>query len=235
MTPPPGASRSGLALGGAITVAMLVATLVAACGPGAGAAGPAAGSPSPDETAIPSLTIAGGTVENPGLPTLLPDSVLARVPTRVRVPALHIDLPVVEPPADPNHYPYCNVAEFIPTMSRPGRPGTTFLYAHARTGMFLPILEAARRDQGAEMLGMTVEVYTSDNRLFTYQVSEVRRDVESLDFAFRATAEQLILQTSEGPHGTIGKTLLIALPRGEQPASARDAQPPAHPVACGFG
>jgi Sortase domain len=234
MTRPPRACQSRVVGDAAITIAMVVATVVAACGPAAGAR-PVVGSSSPEDTLGPSLAVPGGTVENPGLPTLIPESVLTRVPTRVRVPALHIDLPVVEPPPDPNHYPYCDVAEFIPTMSRPGRPGTTFLYAHARTGMFLPILEAARRDQGAEMLGMSVEVYTSDNRLFTYQVSEVRRDVQSLDFAFRATAEQLVLQTSEGPHGTIGKTLLIAIPRGEQAASARDAQPAAHPVACGFG
>ena len=32
--------------------------------------------------------------------------------TRVVVPALKIDLPMVRPPDDPNHFPYCNVAEY---------------------------------------------------------------------------------------------------------------------------
>jgi hypothetical protein len=176
----------------------------------------------------------GGTLRTSGLPTLLPVAILNRVPTRVRVPALDIDLPIVQPPPDPDHYPYCNVAEFIPTMSRPGRPGATFLYAHARSGMFLPILEAAGVRNGRAMIGMEVEIFTSDNRLFTYHVSEVRRHVVSLEFAYRATAEQAILQTSEGPHGTPGKTVLIAVPGDERPASVSEAQPVPRPVACGF-
>jgi hypothetical protein len=155
-----------------------------------------------------------------------------RVPTRVRVPQLRIDLPIVAPPPEPDHFPWCNVAEYVPAMSRPGRPGTTFLYAHARAGMFLPILEASRLRSGRSMIGARVEVYTSDDRLFTYDVTEVRRHVVSLEFAYRATAEQLILQTSEGPRGTPGKTMLIAAPRDEQRASRTDATPDAHPVSC---
>lgn len=183
---------------------------------------------------VPSITDPGS-VSNHGLPTLLPQSILNRVPTRVRVTALKIDIPVVPPPPEPDHYPYCNVAEFISTMSRPGRPGTTLLYAHARRGMFLPILEASRVREGKAMIGIRVEIFTSDNWLFTYEVSEVRRHVLSLDFAYRATMEQAILQTSEGPKGTRGKTLLIAVRVDEQPASRSDAQPVAHPIACGVG
>jgi hypothetical protein len=163
----------------------------------------------------------------------VPESVLNRVPTRVRVPDLHIDLPVVKPPPDPDHFPFCNVAEYLPSMSRPGRPGTTYLYAHAREGMFLPILEASRIADGRSMLGMRVDVYTSDGRRFDYEVSEVRRHVVSLDFAFRATSEQLILQTSEGPRGTPEKTTVIAAPRDERPATSGEALPTADPVRCG--
>ena len=167
------------------------------------------------------------------LPTLTPETVLNRVPTRVQVPALEIDLPVVVPPTNPDHFPFCNVAEFLPSMSRPGRAGTTYLYAHARPGMFLPILERAERSDGRSMLGMVVIVYTSDDRQFTYEVASVHRHVVSLDSAFRATNEQLILQTSEGPRGTPGKTMLVALPRSESPASSTEAHPAAEPVRCG--
>jgi hypothetical protein len=167
------------------------------------------------------------------LPTLPPASELGRVPTRVRIPALHIDMPVVVPPNDPNHYPFCGVAEFIGQMSRPGWAGTTYLYAHARTGMFLPILEASRLDAGSSMLGLPIEIYSSDDRLFTYEVTEVRRHVTSIDFAYRATVEQLILQTSEGPYGTPGKTMLIAKPVGESPAESAAAHPAPHPAVCG--
>lgn len=175
-----------------------------------------------------SAPVAGGMA----LPTLLPESIRDRVPTRVRIRDLGIDLPVVDPPADPAHYPYCNVAEFLPTLSVPGRPGTTFLYAHARAGMFLPILEASMVAGGRALVGTTVQVFTSDDRLFEYRMAEVERHVTSLDAAFRETAEQLVLQTSEGPHGTVPKTMVIAKPDGERPAAHEDAHPEAKPVRC---
>ena len=222
--------------GTAIALAVALGLLVTSCGFAAGQPPKSAESEMPRilHSPLPSTAVPGSLFSH-GLPTLLPPSVLNRVPTRVRVTGLGVDLPVVPPPPEPNHYPYCNVAEFISTMSRPGRPGTTFLYAHARVGMFLPILEASRVREGEGMIGMKVEIFTSDNRLFTYEVAEVRRHVISLDFAYRATTEQAILQTSEGPRGTPGKTLLIAVRLDEQPASRSDAQPVAHPVACGVG
>ena len=220
----------------ALAFAVALGLLVGSCGfaigqyrsPGGFATSRASPLPVPTPTDLESLIY-------PDLPTLLPASVLNRIPTRVRVKNLNIDMPVVRPPSDPDHYPYCDVAEFIPAMSRPGRPGTTFLYAHARSNMFLPILERSRVGEGRAMVGMEVEIFTNDNRVFIYQVSEVRRHVVSLDFAYRATSEQAILQTSEGPHGTAGKTLLIALPRDEGTASPAQAQPVAHPVVCGSG
>ena len=220
----------------AVALAFVLGVLAMSCGFAVGQPRRSAESEMPRApiSQAPSTADPGSLFSN-GLPTLFPPSLLNRIPTRVRVSALNIDLPVVPPPPDPNHYPFCNVAEFIPAMSRPGRPGTTFVYAHARSGMFLPILEASRIREGKAMIGMRVEIFTSDNRLFTYEVSEVRRRVLSLDFAYRATTEQAILQTSEGPRGTRGKTLLIAFRLDEQPASRSDAQPVAHPIACGVG
>ena len=172
-------------------------------------------------------------LEDAGLPTLLPESVLARVPTRVVVRGLGIDLAVVAPPGPTSRrFPDCNVAEFLPTLSRPGRPGTTFLYAHARAGMFLPILEASLIREGRSIVGLRVDVFTSDDRLFTYEVTEVLRHVVSLDDAFRATSEHLILQTSEGPRGTPGKTMLVARPLGETDADPEAAHPEAEPLRC---
>lgn len=190
---------------------------------------------SADPVTATSSGASGTPLSTVALPTLRPLSEVERVPTRVRVAALRIDLPVIAAPFDPHHYPFCDVAEFVDQMSRPGRAGTTYLYAHAREGMFLPILDASRVDDGKSMLGLRVEVYTSDDRLFTYDVTEVRRHVTSLDFAYRATVEQLILQTSEGPHGTPGKTMLIAIPVGEVAAAHTAAHPVAHPVSCGPG
>jgi hypothetical protein len=166
------------------------------------------------------------------LPTLAPVSVANRAPTRVTVAGLRIDLPVVAPPPGPEAFPLCDVAEYLPTLSRPGRPGTTYLYAHARAGMFLPILEKSEIHGGRSMLGLEVDVYTSDLQVFSYEVTEVRRHVVSLEFAYLATSEQLILQTSEGPRGTPGKTMLIAVPRGNGPATPAAALPTARPTRC---
>ncbi len=176
--------------------------------------------PSPSLLPIPSLVA--------GTPAPSTGPVVQRVATRVVVPALRIDLPVVRPPNDPNHFPYCNVAEYLPQLSRPGYPGATYLYAHAREGMFLPILRTADR----EMLGMLVQVYTNDNQLFLYEVTRVLRHQSNLDVAYAAKDEELMLQTSEGPRGTIGKTILVARPLSVGPADPTTANPVAKPLVC---
>jgi hypothetical protein len=208
-------------------VALLAAGLVSYQDP------PEAVAISPVETSAPSARPAPTLLPIPSLvpvATAMPSSspVIERVATRVVVPALRIDLPVVRPPSDPDHFPYCNVAEYLPQLSRPGYPGTTYLYAHARKGMFLPILEASNR----AMLGMLVQVYTNDNQVFLYEVTRVLRNQTNLDLAFAATDEQLMLQTSEGPRGTIGKTMLIARPLSVGPADPKLANPTARPIAC---
>ena len=208
-----------------------LALSIAACspavaGPSGGAEATASASPIAVASQGPRPRLPDG-----GLPTLAPAAVLSRVPTRVRVPELGIDLAVIAPSPDANHFPACDVAEFIPTMSRPGRSGTTFIYAHARAGMFLPILDASRLNDGRSMIGLTVHVFTSDDRRFTYEVTDVLRHVVSLDFAYRATTEQLILQTSEGPRGTRGKTMLVGAPRAEA-AVTPSARPSPRPVRC---
>ena len=158
-----------------------------------------------------------------------------RVATRVVVAALGIDLPVIAQP-DPS-YPSCDVAMYIGELGQPGEGRATYLYAHAQKGMFLPILSASKVNNGAAMIGMIVEVYTSDDRLFLYEVTEVRRHQRVLTDAVNATTEQMWLQTSEGarqPPGVVGpKTQLIALPLSEGPADHDDAHPVAHPRKCG--
>jgi hypothetical protein len=151
----------------------------------------------------------------------------------VTIPALAIDLPVIRPPGGPDAYPPCKVAMFLQELSQPGQPGATYLYAHARTGMFLPILEASRIDDGASMLGMIISVYTSDDRLHLYEAVEVRRGVTTLDEALAERDEVLYLQTSEGPRGTPGKTQVIARPLSVGPADPAEAHPSPEPVVCG--
>jgi len=158
----------------------------------------------------------------------------ARVATRVVVPALKIDVPVVRPPNDPNAFPYCNVAEYLPTLSRPGSPGTTYLFAHAREGMFLPLLTQSRIDNGSAILGMLVQVYTNDDQLFLYEITRVLRHQSEI---YSQPQEQLALQTSEGPRkGLPGYTglvlIVVAQPLSSGPADHAAAHPTPQPVTC---
>ena len=150
--------------------------------------------------------------------------------TRVVIPALKIDLPVIEGPAG---YPLCNVAMYIQELGQPGEGRATYLFAHARDGMFGPIYELAHAGQQRKMLGMIVQLFTSDDKLYLYEVREVRLHQLNLNAAQAATTEELWLQTSEGPKGTPGKTQLVALPISVGDADPADAHPKPKPVACG--
>ena len=128
--------------------------------------------------------------------------------TRVRVPSYAIDLPVI---ASPTGYPKCNVAMYQLQLSQPREPGVTFLFAHARRGMFLPLLNASKISNGAAMVGKLVYVYTSDSYVFTYRITQVRRHVKSIQNAVGITSEVLWLQTSEGPNSTYPKLVIDAI------------------------
>ncbi len=200
----------------------------------------AAPSPGATEPPLPSLlplpTLAPSASPAPsGSPAPSSSPGAARVATRVVVPALRIDLPVAKPPDDPHHFPYCDVAEYLPQLSQPGSPGTTYLYAHARKGMFLPLLLQSRIDNGSAMLGMLVQVYTDDNLLFLYEITRVLRHQSGE--VYNEPEEQLVLQTSEGPaKGYAGYTglvlVVVARPLSVGPADPKAANPIAKPVAC---
>jgi sortase (surface protein transpeptidase) len=193
-------------------------------------------SPEPTSSAAPSsaptssATASSSPSSNPS-PGVSPGA--KRVATRVVIPALDIDLPIVKPPGGSSTYPLCNVAMYLQNLSQPGSPGATYLYAHARVGMFLPILDASRIDNGKKMIGMLVQVYTSDNMYFLYEITEVRRHQLTLADAISTRDQELWLQTSEGPRGTLGKTQLVATPLSNGPADPADAHPTAKPVVCG--
>jgi hypothetical protein len=195
------------------------ATVVAS--PAATPSGPAAlPSPSAVASRVPSPSGSG-------------DPAATRVATRVAVPALGIDLPVVAQPGGPATYPACGVAMYIEQLGQPGQARATYLYAHAREGMFLPLLSQSEIDDGAGMLGMLVQVWTSDDQLFLYEIGEVRRHATDLDDAVAADRDQLWLQTSEGPRGTVPKLQVVAEPLSNGPApDPADAQPVASPFAC---
>lgn len=196
-----------------------------------------------DVTPSPTVAVPSGASPTPlftlppitaGDPSPTPSAPVDRVATRVRVTALGIDLPIIVQP-DPA-YPSCDVAMYLTQLGQPGQGRSIYLYAHARTGMFLPLLDASKIRNGNKMLGMIVEVWTSDDQRFLYVVTEVRRHQTSLDDAFNATAEELWLQTSEGPKAPAGvvspKLQIVALPLSQEAADPVTAHPKAHPVDC---
>ncbi len=220
-----------IGLGVAIVTFGLVTLPEVAARPAPSRSGAAvAAAPSPAPLASPSPSAVGSAVPSPTPST---DPAATRVATRVAVPALGIDLPVVAQPGGPATYPACGVAMYIEQLGQPGQARATYLYAHAREGMFLSLLSQSEIDDGAGMLGMLVQVWTSDDQLFLYEIREVRRHATDLDDAVAAERDQLWLQTSEGPRGTVPKLQVVAEPLSNGPApNPADAHPVASPVAC---
>lgn len=177
----------------------------------------------------------GGPITLPGSsaePTVEPTFPADRVATRIVIQRLDIDLPIVlQADYNPN-YPLCDVAMYIDSLYQPGEGRATYIYAHARTGMFLPLLEASQHNDGQRMLGMLVEVYTSDSWRYVYTITQVRRHTRSLDDAYAAATEQLWLQTSEGPAGHVPKLQVVADFLSAAPADFKSAHPKPHVVIC---
>ena len=192
--------------------------------------------PSPLLT-LPPLTTAGPTASPTPVPSASTDS--DRVVTRVRIAALDIDLPVIK---HRTQKVPCNVAGYfdMDDLAHPGRGGATYLFAHARTGMFLPLLERSKVKNGESMKGMVVEVWTSDNLRMLFEITHVRRHVPvvgGLDEAFAAKSEELWLQTSEGPGVPAGQPRnpllqVKAKALSVESADPGDAHPKARPIAC---
>ena len=220
----------------ALGVALLVGGLLTYTNPvTADPAGIETAPPSPVAVvATPSPLISLPPISSSAVPTASASVPADRITTRVRVAALKIDLPVIDQPN--GGFPACNVALIYqdPRLGQPGEGRATYVYAHARTGMFLPLLTQSRISNGNKMLGMVVEVWTSDDQRFLYVISQVRRHVPtSAAFVapFAAKTEQLWLQTSEGT-GTMPKMQVVADFLSQEAAPHADAHPVAKPVNC---
>ena len=179
----------------------------------------------------------------PGLPTPVPTPRPTpvqggnAVATRVVVPSLDIDLPLVASdlvvPGDTGFYPLCDVAMYMVGFVNPGQAGTTYIYGHAQDGMFAPLLHASKYNDGASMIGALVQVYTNDGKLHLYEIYLVKRHATDLSITnIPAGTHQLVLQTSEGWHGHIPKLQVAARPLTVLPANYADAHPTAHPRVC---
>lgn len=126
------------------------------------------------------------------------------------MPRLGIDLPiqegVLQRDVDQQQTPE-GYAFHLPGSALPGERGNTYLYAHARRGMFLALWDARAGD--------AVEIVMPGGGVRAYLVSEVRPRVAPDDVSVaRPTAdERVTLQTSTGPSPGAPRFVVIALPR----------------------
>jgi len=128
---------------------------------------------------------------------------------RVKIARLAIDLPIAEGDLErdtvrletPNDF-----ALHLPGTAIPGDVGNTYIYAHARRGMFLSLWSARVGDE--------VVIVTPDGRERRYVVSEVHPRVEPTDVSWAGptSTERLTLQTSTGPNPEDPRFVVIALP-----------------------
>jgi LPXTG-site transpeptidase (sortase) family protein len=128
---------------------------------------------------------------------------------RIKISRLSIDLPVSEGDVDRDtvrqETPE-NFAFHLPGTAIPGDGSNSYIYAHARRGMFLTLWNAREGDQ--------VTIITPDARELRYVVSEVhpRVDPSDVTWAARTSGERLTLQTSTGPNPGDPRFVVIALP-----------------------
>lgn len=220
-----------LAAGGVVVIASGLVTL----------AEPAAAG---DDVLLPSPSIVATPTPSPA-PSGSPDASATEAPTpspalavasRVVIPALKIDLPIVSQRYGPGKgsYPLCDVAQYLESFGQPSQPGTTYLYAHARAGMFLPLLLQSQRNDGKALIGDLVQVYTNDGLVYLYEIFRVRRHATDFKLALDVSGgeHRLILQTSEGPKGTIPKLQVAARLLNVSQGSVADATPKPHPRDC---
>jgi Sortase family. len=149
--------------------------------------------------------------------------------TRVAVPGLGIDLPIIR---GPSAYPPCKVAMYLASVAQPREPGVSFIYAHARTGMFLPLLTRWRIDRGASLIGRTVKVWTSDSRVSYYRITRVRTTLNGMAGVTSLTRERLWLQTSTGPNRYYPKLIVEASRYATYSTTYAASHPAAHPISC---
>jgi len=157
-------------------------------------------------TASPTPSQTGGVIASAPAATRTP-----AIPDgyRIKIPRLAIDLPIVEGDLERDavrqETPE-NVALHLPGTAIPGDGSNTYIYAHARRGMFLSLWSAREGDE--------VVVLTSSGSELRYVVSEVHPRVDPTDISWvaRTAGERLTLQTSTGPNPGDPRFVVVAIP-----------------------
>ena len=156
---------------------------------------------------------------SPALPAAKPITIAG---SRVAVPRLGIDLPLElgEIARDVPREGYAgatpeNVAFVFPSSRLPGEGGNTYIYAHARVGMFLSLWGAK--------LGDEVIIYRPDDGARrSYRVALIAPRVNPTDARWLDPngEERLTLQTSTGPNPGDPRFIVVAYPEAAPAQSA---------------
>jgi sortase (surface protein transpeptidase) len=167
--------------------------------------------PSPAALASPTVSASTAVSSSPAstaVPTATP---LPPIPPgyRVQIPRLAIDLGILEGDIERDTVQLQtpeNYAFHLPGTGIPGAGLNSYLYAHARRGMFLSLWNA--------QVGDIVWISTPDGRALRYVVAEVHPRVPPDDvvMATPSAPERLTLQTSTGPNPGDPRFVVIALP-----------------------
>ena len=192
-------------------------------------AGQGSGAPTAPSVAPTPLALASTMPPDPTVSTPVPTPSAARDPEapippgyRIQIPRLSIDLPVAEGNLVRDTVRQLTPEGFafhFPGTSIPGLGSNTYLYAHARTGMFLTLWNVQPGDQ--------VLISTPDLQLLTYVITEVHPRVAPGDLSWiQATpGERLTLQTSTGPDPGDPRFVAVAVratrPRCTDPCTLR--------------
>ena len=188
--------------------AVLAGTLLLAVGIAlvAGSAMPRAGPVAP--LAVPSARASATfapTVSATPAPTIgpIPDGY------RIQMPRLGIDLAIAEGDLYRDTVEQQtpeNFAFHFPGTAIPGAIGNSYIYAHARRGMFLTLWNAR--------IGDEVKITTPAGGELTFVVTDVYRSVPPADTSWLqpSDVERLTLQTSTGPNREDPRFVVIAAP-----------------------
>ena len=180
-----------------VRLLVLILAFVLACAPATTAVAPTTASPSTD----PAVTAAAAS----------PSSTPTVDGMRIRIPRLGIDLPLQEgdvardvPNGGSQGATPEGAAFHFPGTAVPGTGGNSFIYAHARLGMFLTLWQA--------MVGDEVQIVTKGGTSLIYKVSEIHSSVPSTDVSWVQPTpdERLTLQTSTGPTPAYPRFIVVA-------------------------
>jgi LPXTG-site transpeptidase (sortase) family protein len=198
--------RSFTVLAGVLLLAVGIAVIA---GGGLSPAGPVApvALPSASASATPAATASADSLT--ASPT--PVATIGPIPDgyRIELPRLGIDLPIAEGDIErdvvvqktPENYAF-----HFPGTAIPGTVGNSYIYAHARRGMFLTLWNARVGDQ--------VSITTPAGAELKFVVTEVHPRVPPADTSWLQPSgdERLTLQTSTGPNREDPRFVVVAAP-----------------------